>query len=335
MKRSLAVGHFYNEPFQSACAPWLNRIAEVFFAWPGVLSCRPAPEFTPEVRARLLSDLHWCRDNGIRLDTLFNCLCYGDISVSTELADFVTRTLGEMDREGLFPDVVTTTSPFIASIVKARFPSVRIRASVNMRIHGTIGFEALGDLFDEYYISREYQRNLDYVDTIAKWCHDHGKLIGAQANSGCLRQCPFQTFHDNLHGHNRIRQSKVGEQFDFDIFRCRTHYTKERKIIDFLRSTWLRPEDIPLWEERLDLIKLATRRTPHPTEILNAYASYRYDGNLIRLMDPHYEDAFAPGIVDNRLFPKDWATSGIAADCANNCTNCGRCEAIWKTIYHS
>ena len=37
-KRNLAVGHFYNGPFQEACSRHLPRIREVFFAWPGVLS---------------------------------------------------------------------------------------------------------------------------------------------------------------------------------------------------------------------------------------------------------------------------------------------------------
>ena len=50
MKKTLAVGHFLNADFQSACARHLGRIRETFFAWPGVLSCRPAPDFTPEVR---------------------------------------------------------------------------------------------------------------------------------------------------------------------------------------------------------------------------------------------------------------------------------------------
>ena len=77
-RKNLAVGHFYNAPFREACAPFLPRIAEVFFAWPGVLSCRPAPTFTPEVRERLLGDLRWARENGLRLDTLFNANCYGD-----------------------------------------------------------------------------------------------------------------------------------------------------------------------------------------------------------------------------------------------------------------
>ena len=42
--RTLAVGWFDNKPFQEICSPYLDRIREIFFAWPGVLLCRPAPE---------------------------------------------------------------------------------------------------------------------------------------------------------------------------------------------------------------------------------------------------------------------------------------------------
>lgn len=330
-KRNLAVGYFYNEPFVGACAPWISRIAEVFFAWPGVLSCRPAPDFNDELRQRLFSDLAWCRKQGMQLDTLFNCNCYGDLAVSPELADFVTNTLREMDAQGVFPDIVTTTSPFIATILRKRFPSVEIRGSVNLRIHGTTGFEYVDDLFDSFYVSREYQREETYLRTCAEWARRAKKRLGLQVNSGCLRQCPYQQFHDNLHGHNRIRQSKVGLDFDFEIFRCRATYAKGA-FEEFIRATWIRPEDVPRVEPYVDVLKLATRRIPRPTQILNAYASYSFDGNLLELMDPPPTEFFAPYQIDNRAFPSDWAVSGVGAACANHCTHCGRCAEVLRNV---
>ena len=330
VKRTLAVGHFFNAPFIEACTPHLSRIREVFFAWPGVLSCRPAPEFTDDVRERLIADLKWCRANGILLDTLFNCNCYGDLAISPELADFVGRVLTEMDAEGLFPDIVTTTSPFIATVLRQRYPSVKIRFSVNMRIHGTLGFESVLELFDSFYASRERQRELDWLASLADWSRAHGKILGMQVNSGCLRQCPFQTFHDNLHGHNRIAQSKVGETFDFSVFRCKTNYERGN-YEDFLRATWIRPEDLPLYEEHVDIVKLATRRHPHPVEVLNAYATYSYDGNLADLMDPAHS---FPKSFDNRSFDANslWAE---VRECkqANDCTHCGKCTALFNQVF--
>ena len=294
-RRTLAVGHFYNAPFQDACRPHLDRIREVFYAWPGVLSCRPAPEFTPEVRAQLVSDLKWCRANGILLDTLFNCNCYGDIAVSPELADFVSRMLGEMDAEGVFPDVVTTTSPFVATVLRQRFPSVKIRLSINMRIHGTVGCEPIMELFDSFYASREHHRDLAWLARLGEWSRAHGKILGMQVNSGCLRQCPFQTFHDNLHG------------------------------------PWIRPEDLPRYEEHVDVVKLATRRHAHPVAVLNAYATYSYDGDLALLMDPSYP---FPKSFDNAAFGASslWPEVCACPD-ANDCRHCGRCTELLREVF--
>ena len=329
--RNLAVGHFLNEPFVEACTPWVARIREVFFAWPGVLSCRPAPEFTPEVRERMFADLMWCRENGILLDALFNCNCYGDNAISPELADFVEATLRDMNGRGLFPDIVTTTSPFIATVLRQRFPQVKIRWSVNIRVHGTVGFECVDELFDSFYASRERHRDIAYMKELSEWARSRGKVLGMQANSGCLRQCPFQQFHDNLHGHNRIRQSGVGAKFDFSVFRCRTNYAR-RNWEDFIRATWIRPEDVPAFEPYVDVVKLATRRHRFPVKVLNAYASYSYDGNLLDLMDPVHSDLFAPRVIDNKSFPEDFASTVAACANANDCRHCGRCAAVLERV---
>ena len=329
--RNLAVGHFLNEPFVEACTPWVARIREVFFAWPGVLSCRPAPEFTDEVRERMFAVLMWCRENSILLDSLFNCNCYGDNAISPELADFVEATLRDMNGRGLFPDIVTTTSPFIATVLRQRFPQVKIRWSVNIRVHGTVGFECVDELFDSFYASRERHRDIAYMKELSEWARSHGKVLGMQANSGCLRQCPFQQFHDNLHGHNRIRQSGVGAKFDFSVFRCRTNYAR-RNWEDFIRATWIRPEDVPAFEPYVDVVKLATRRHRFPVKVLNAYASYSYDGNLLDLMDPVHSDLFAPRVIDNKSFPEDFASTVAACANANDCRHCGRCAAVLERV---
>ena len=329
--RNLAVGHFLNEPFVEACEPHRARIREVFFAWPGVLSCRPAPDFTDEMRARMRDDLLWGRANGILLDTLFNCNCYGDDAVSPKLADFVEATLRDMNGYGLSPDIVTTTSPFVATILRQRFPQVKIRWSVNLRVHGTTGFECVDELFDSFYASREHHRDLAWLKEQSAWAKARGKTIGIQANSGCLRQCPFQTFHDNLHGHDRIRQSGIGAKFDFSVFRCRTAYAR-REWESFIRATWIRPEDVPLFEPYVDVVKLATRRHRFPRKVLDAYATYSYDGNLLDLMDPVHSDLFAPRIIDNQAFSPDFARTVAACPHANDCRHCGRCADVLSRV---
>ena len=292
--RKLAVGWFDNAPFKAICEKHVSRIKEIFFAWPGVLSCRPAPDYTPELRARQIDDLKWARENGMELDTLFNCNCYGDIAISQELADFVSRTLRD-------------------------------------RVHGSVGFEPIMDLFDSFYATRERHRETEWLKGMSEWAHAHGKEIGIQANSGCLRQCPYQTFHDNLHGHNRRAQSKVGEAFRFSVFICRENYERGN-YEDFLRSTWLRPEDLPRYEPLVDVVKLATRRHPFPEKIIEAYAKRSYDGNLADLMDARH---VFPKSFDNKAFGKAAEMWNDVRECtfANDCRHCGRCSAMMKEVF--
>ena len=56
------------------------------------------------------------------------------------------------------------------------------------------------------------------------------------------------------------------------------------------------------------------------------------DGNLLRLLNPYHGFEFRPYRIDNKSFPADWATSGIASTCAENCTHCGKCEQILKQV---
>ena len=70
--RKLAVGWFDNAPFKAICGKHLSRIKEVFFAWPGVLSCRPAPDYTPEALeilsahdVRFTADMHMGSESAV------------------------------------------------------------------------------------------------------------------------------------------------------------------------------------------------------------------------------------------------------------------------------
>ena len=164
-QRKLAVGWFDNTSFVDACAPYVPRIKEVFFAWPGVTASRPMDDWTSERRARIVADLKWARENGIELDTIFNANCYGDICISDELADHVTEKLREMDAEGLFPQHLTTASPFIATVVRQRFPSVKIRFSINMDIASTSALSYVDELYDEFYAGRNDHRT--YLSAIS------------------------------------------------------------------------------------------------------------------------------------------------------------------------
>lgn len=329
VSRKLAVGWFDNAPFREICEKYSNKIKEVFFAWPGVTASRPMAPWTPQRKELICADLKWCRENGIELDAIFNANCYGDIAISPELADHVTKMLGEMDARGLLPEHLTTTSPFIATVVRRRFPKIKLRVSVNVYAENVISLTYITDLFDSFYAGMDRHRRLDYVKMLHEWAKEHGKSLCLYANSGCLRDCPFRQFHNNLHGHNRMGQSAAGEQFNFSTFLCRTNYERGN-YADFLRANWLRPEELPEYERYADVVKLATRRHANPEAVIRAYATYSYDGDLTKITDPFFDFAF----------PIDNATLGASAlwpkvrNCpdTHDCKRCGKCDMLLEEL---
>ena len=75
-------------------------------------------------------------------------------------------------------------------------------------------------------------------------------------------------------------------------------------------------------------MKLATRSTDHPERMLKAYAEGRWDGDLLAILggeNPHFT-------IDNASFPANWIESGIAQNCAINCTDCGKCDQVLQKV---
>ena len=335
-RTKFAVGHFLTEKpddpksFTELAKRYAPRLREVYFAWPGLRNGRPNTRKKEHEEERIIADLKYCREHGMKLDLLANATCYGDKAVTEEQRLQLTGIVERLDSAGLYPEIVTTASPYIAKLFRVNFPGVEIRASVSMRLRNTLAFEYLAPLFDSYYICRDVQRDLPTFRRMAAWCRDNGKKLCMLVNSGCVRNCPWQVFHETLHGHNFYAILPEMHRQGMD-FICRTVF-KSGRLADFLRCSWIRPEDVHVFEPELETIKLSTRQVKYPFEIVEAYLKASYDGDLLRLMDPYPGAFFRPNRIDNKSFPADWVTNGIGGKCADNCTHCGKCERVLEQV---
>ena len=322
------------EAFSAIVSDYLPYVAEIYFSWPGLASGRAAlgrqrGAVDWAAQTELERELRMIRGLGVKLDILFNANCYGARAVSESLQNEVCSILDYLDQGGLLPEIVTTASPFIAAVVKRHFPVIETRASVNMRIDSTLAMEYLADTFDAFHIRRDLQRDLGTVARFHAWCQSHGKTLCMLANSGCLRNCPSQSFHDNLVAHD-AEIDEVKNITGFMPHLCWQHFGQHEHLIDFLRGSWIRPEDLHRYEPFFPVVKLATRQHAHPRMVIGAYAEQRWRGNLLDLMEPGFSPIFAPHAIDNTRFPTDWHETATA--CATDCRHCGRCEAVLKQV---
>jgi hypothetical protein len=94
-----------------------------------------------------------------------------------------------------------------------------------------------------------------------------------------------------------------------------------------LRSPFIRPEDVELFEPHADVIKLCgrTRGAGVMQRIARAYLQRSYRGNLLELMDS-MEHIAARLYLPNEAIPADFARR--VCTCSGACTQCGCCRDL-------
>ena len=332
-----AVGFRLSEPeerpFSTIVERYSDHISEIFFAWQDFPTCRSNTASTHgytdwSIQQKVEQELLKFRQMGKRLDLVLNGNCYGQYAISERLANNVCSILDYLnDLVGI--DIVTTASPAIAHIVKRKYPDIEVRASVNMRIGTVKGMEYMAEYFDSFHIQRDYNRDLSHIAQLREWADRAGKKLIILANSGCLSFCSGQTFHDNLVAHES-EICEVHNLKDFTPYACWRLFKNKENWHYFLENTWIRPEDLHHYDSLVDTVKLATRMHDHPELVIDAYAKRKYYGNLADLFEPGFGMAFAPYIVDNQRFPKDWFDTVL--NCNKQCHTCGYCKNVMDQV---
>lgn len=303
-----------------------EHLGELYFAWPDIPSGRGTMDGAQgvppwEVHSRLLADLGEFSQAGVALNLLLNGNCYGQHSQSRlffqKIGQVVDLLAGEYSLTS-----ITTASPLIAKFIKQNFPELECRASVNMEIGTCEGMDYLADCFDGYYVRRELNRDFPRLQQLRRWCLERGKRLYGLANSGCLNNCSAHNFHDNLVAHER-EISQMDNGYEFTGI-CRQWLGKEPNRRELLRvSNFIRPEDVGLYEEFFDGMKLATRVHPNPCGVVSAYFSGSWHGNVLELLEPNHAGVFHPWIVDNDRLPRDFGERLL--HCGKDCSQCDYC----------
>ncbi|HOG51513.1 MAG TPA: hypothetical protein PKY10_13065 [Lentisphaeria bacterium] len=332
----LSIG--YQLPNESVTFPDLvmdyrESISEVYYALPAAASGRAPLGFADgwtveDARDTLAADLEDIAGIGVGLVLLLNASCYGGQAMSFALQDEVRKSMELAGKIGGLI-AVTTTSLYIARCIKRAFPEVPVRASVNMRIGSIAAMEQLSDCFDGYYMKRELNRSPQAIAKLKAWCDEHGKTLHLLANSGCLHDCAFQTFHDNLVAHEVEAASTPGPGVRYGA-PCWEYLERPEQHWRVLTNCWIRPEDLHHYEAWFDTAKLATRLHGHPRMVIAAYAQGRFHGNILDLLEPGHGGLPKMPILVNDRIPDDWHSQVTA--CGHQCETCGYCAEVFSKI---
>lgn len=279
-----------------------EHIREFYFSWGGYANGRNSQlqqaGLTPwEAQAQQERDLQTVSDAGIPLNVLFNAMCYGKHSQSRTFFEGIGETVDYLQSRYNLTSV-TTTSLLIAKFLKSNFPELDIRASVNMSIETVEGFDYVKDYFDSFYAARECNRDFTRLSQLKAWCDQNGKTLYGLANSGCLNHCSAHVFHDNLVAHE-AEIAEMDNGFGFEGV-CRQYLSDPQHRGAFVDNmSYIRPEDIPLYEDLFSAVKLATRVNPDPVRVLRAYTEGKHNGSLLDLLEPNHAGLLYPHVIEN------------------------------------
>ena len=136
-----------------------------------------------------------------------------------------------------------------------------------------------------------------------------------------------QTFHDNLVAHQH-EIDHAGEVIAYQG-QCTRYLTSGNNKENILAKTnFIRPEDVHLYEDLCDGMKLATRTNFNPMAIVHAYFNGKFRGNLLDLTEPAHSALFPGQIIANKLIPDDYTEFRL--NCNKICENCNYCKEVQK-----
>ena len=179
------VGYQANDDLKEAVIENRGKITEIYFPWGGFTSGRGVVVDKFEQR-KMEEDLDEYVAEGLGANLLLNGNCYGRHAQSRAFFNSIGDTVEELVGRYKLGSV-TTTSPLIAKFLKVNFPSIEVRASINMEIGAIDGFEYIAEWFDSYYLRREYNYYLSKLKAAKKWCEENGKKLYLLANSASQR----------------------------------------------------------------------------------------------------------------------------------------------------
>lgn len=239
---------------------------------------------------------------GLSFSYLLNAPCLGNLEQTQEGKERLIAFVGKLIE--LEVDNVSISNLALVSLVRSNYPQLSIRGSVlswptnlpRLKFQESLGVDPLLLPYSEF--NRDFQA----LERIS------GHLscgIVLFVNIACIYHCHYLAEHACSVGHasqENQNGKKMHSLLDSYLWQCTRRRLVQPEL--FLSSRWIRPEDLHLYESLgLEEFKIIdrSRSTAWLLRAAQAYASRRYDGNLLDILsiemlgDP---DGFHPSIEE-------------------------------------
>jgi collagenase-like PrtC family protease len=251
---------------------------------------------------------------GIGFNYLINPACLDNREFTRKGQAGLERLLHFVEQCGVTS--VTVSLPSLLPIIKKRHPRLKVRVGVYARVDCVAKAKFWEEMGADCITLESISVNRDFamLESIRRAVKLELQLI---ANSNCMIFCPLSGQHMvNLSHASQKGHPSRGFMIDYCALRCSAEKLAEPS--HYLRSEFIRPEDIDIYREMgFTSFKILERGAP--TAVLarrvQAYAEKRFDGNLLDLIQPYGYKKASPGagsrLLDLRRFLRYFLRPGV------------------------
>ena len=244
---------------------------------------RPSYMGTPLSRQGLREYVSILGKHGIAFNYLLNSSCMGNREWGRRFQKKIMSLLANLQSWGIRR--LTVSTPFLLELIKARFPEFHVKVGIYAQVDTVkrakfwedLGADAIN--LESFSINRDFAR----LEAIRQAVRCDLQLI---ANHPCLPNCPMQYYHMNGIAHSSDGSRNLF--IDYCFLRCSRMRLEEPA--NFIRSGWIRPEDLQVYETLgYGTFKLLERGMPSEDLLkrVKAYSDRRFEGNLAEILLPY------------------------------------------------
>ncbi|MCK4670746.1 MAG: U32 family peptidase [Nanoarchaeota archaeon] len=318
-----------------------NRVFEVFgsIRCDFLGSCRPGiilPEISMEDIAR---HIKVCHKHNIKFNYIMNAISLHNREYDIELRKKVIDFVKNLVDVGI--DAITITNPVLIEVIRKNFPELYICASTACKIDNLRRIKWYEDMgVNRIILETDINRDFKLLKKIA----DQTKLkLEVLTNLQCILHCPNNTYDYIC---DSFRSQELDKKFFYNYPKIKCSYEKLQNPVEFIKSPWIRPEDLHYYEEiGIGIAKIAGREASTDW-LLNcaiAYANEKYDGNLFDLIGNMVISSIGRYPIDeNNLPPIEIVIDNKSLNgfiwifkekgCNFDCKDCDYCERFAKNI---
>lgn len=302
-------------------------------------SARPAKYLPAVNRDQFRAHVAAAKAHGIAFNYLFNAPSYANLEYTHE---------GRKDLEALLAFLVdcgvasvTVAIPYLVEIISSRFPELEVVTSTIGYVGALAGIHQYHQAgADRLVLDVEANRDFAFLE---RACAQSPVPLEIIVNPVCISQCHFKYNHYCVASMGSQSYLRGGAGIPYNQYYLNWCFLQKlQNDGEFLKSPWIRPEDLHLWQEvGVDYYKIAGRGLP-ASEILRlcrTYLSQEFSGNLLDLLGwPHWL-TFRDNPDGSRLPELDVIIDNQALDgfldffarnkpqCRLGCQGCGHCLA--------